>query len=139
MTGSGNGTITVTNIGAPALVVGDTFHLFNKAVVNASGLAVVGGNMTWTNRLAVDGSIQALAAIASYSTNISFTVAGSTLSIKWPATHLGWILQEQTNALTVGLASTNAWFDVLGTASVTGTNYTINPANPTVFYRLRHP
>ncbi len=136
---SGSGTITVTNIGVPALVVGDTFHLFNKAVANGSTLSVVGGSMTWTNRLAVDGTIQALASIANYSTNISVTVTGSTLSIQWPATHLGWILQDQTNALSVGLASTNAWFDVLGTASVTSTNFTVNPANPTVFYRLRHP
>jgi hypothetical protein len=37
----------------------------------------------------------------------------------------------------VGL-NTN-WLDVAGTASVTSTNMAINPANPTVFFRLRHP
>jgi hypothetical protein len=37
----------------------------------------------------------------------------------------------------VGL-STN-WADVAGSASVTNMNFTINPTNPTVFYRMRLP
>jgi hypothetical protein len=42
--------------------------------------------------------------------------------------------------LNVGLiANSNAWFDISNSASVTSTNITINPANPTVFFRLRHP
>ncbi len=70
---------------------------------------------------------------------IQFSVSGSTLALSWP-TNLGWILQNQTNALNVGLTvNSNGWFDVAGSASVTSTNITIVPANPTVFYRLRHP
>jgi autotransporter-associated beta strand protein len=70
---------------------------------------------------------------------IQFSVSGSTLSLSWP-TNLGWILQDQTNTLNVGLvANSNAWFDVSGSASVTSTNITINPANPTMFFRLRLP
>ena len=64
--------------------------------------------MNWTNKLAVDGSIQALSVvstIASYPTNISYSVSGGVLTITWPATHLGWILQNQTNSLSVGLTT----------------------------------
>lgn len=75
--------------------------------------------------------------IATTPTNITVSASGNTLSLSWPASHLGWILQRQTNPLTVGL-STN-WADVAGSASITATNITINPANPAVFYRLRNP
>ena len=63
------------------------------------------------------------------------TNSSHTLSLSWP--YLGWILQSQTNSLNVGI-STN-WVDVAGSASVTQTNITINPATPTEFFRLRYP
>jgi hypothetical protein len=42
----------------------------------------------------------------------------------------------QTNALTVGIS--NNWVDVPGSAATTSTNIVVNPALPTVFYRLRN-
>jgi fibronectin-binding autotransporter adhesin len=75
--------------------------------------------------------------IATNPTNITAVASGNTLALSWPADHLGWILQQQTNSLTTGL-STN-WVDVAGSANITSTNVTINPASPTVFYRLRLP
>jgi autotransporter-associated beta strand protein len=138
----GTGTITVTNLGA-TVVAGDQFYLFNKAVSGGSTMAVTGAGMVWTNLLAVNGSIKALSVTfttAAYATNITASVTGTNLSIGWPATHLGWILQSQTNALSTGLTTaTNTWFDLPGTSSVTQTNLGINPKNPTVLYRLRHP
>lgn len=79
-----------------------------------------------------------LPTVATYPTNISYTVinGGTELSLNWPATHLGWTLQAQTNTLNVGL-TTNGWVDVPGTASVITTNLPIVPGNPAVFYRLR--
>ena len=70
-------------------------------------------------------------------TNLNYSVSGTTLTISWPANYLGWILQSQTNALNVGLNSN--WYDVPGSGSIVATNLPINPANPSVFYRLRHP
>ncbi len=139
LTNGGTGSVSVTNLGA-TLVVGDRFTLFNQPVINGNALTVSGGGANWTNKLALDGSIQVLSlvsSIATYSTNISASVSGSTLTITWPATHLGWILQSQTNTLSNGL-KTN-WVDVAGSASVTSTPITLNPANPTVFFRLRQP
>jgi autotransporter-associated beta strand protein len=139
---TGSGAITVTNVG-PALVIGDTFTLFSEAVSNGAALTVSGGGMNWTNRLALDGSIQALSVFnptANYSTNLTYSFSGGTLTIGWPATHLGWILQSQTNALTTGLATaSNAWTDVAGTGSGTNSLITDNRTNPAVFFRLRHP
>jgi hypothetical protein len=60
-----------------------------------------------------------------------------TLALKWPSTHLAWILQSQSTSLNVSLEIN--WIDVAGSATITSTNITINPALPAAFYRLRHP
>ena len=70
-------------------------------------------------------------------TNIVTSVSGNVLTLSWPADHLGWTLQVQTNTVGVGLRSTN-WVTVLGSQSATSTNFSINRANGTVFYRLTY-
>ena len=65
-------------------------------------------------------------------TNITAIVSGKTLTIAWPADHLGWILQAQTNGL-----STGQWFDLPGSDAVNAVVIPINPANTSVFYRQR--
>ena len=142
LTNSGTGTLTVTNLGVPALAIGDSFKIFSGAVSNGAAITVTGGGMNWNNKLAVDGSIQALSVattMASYSTNITASVinGGTTLNVKWPTTHLGWELMMQTNTLAGGLG--NNWVTNYGTASVTSTNLPINPNNGSVFYKLVHP
>jgi autotransporter-associated beta strand protein len=133
-----NGVVTVNNLG-PVLVVGDKFTLFSAAVSGGDTLSVTGGSATWLNNLATDGSItvQTVSTIAGYSTNISYHVSGNSMTISWPATHLGWILQSQTNSLSTGL-STN-WVNMAGTATVTSTNIPVSATVPTAFYRLAHP
>jgi len=75
--------------------------------------------------------------IASNPTNITASVNGATLNLSWPADHIGWILQSQTNSLGDGL-DTN-WVDITGSGAGTSVSFSINPAKPTVFFRLRHP
>jgi 4-phytase/acid phosphatase len=65
-------------------------------------------------------------------TNITASVSSNTLTIAWPADHIGWILQAQTNSL-----STGQWFDLPGSDVVNAVFIPINPANTSVFYRLR--
>jgi len=60
LTNLGAGTVTITNLGVAALVPGDTFYIFSGAISNGAALSIAGGGVTWSNRLAVDGSIQAL-------------------------------------------------------------------------------
>jgi autotransporter-associated beta strand protein len=55
-TGTGN-KVTVNNLG-PALKPGDKFNLFSKAVTGGGSMYVVGAGVTWSNYLALDGSIQ---------------------------------------------------------------------------------
>jgi hypothetical protein len=70
-------------------------------------------------------------------TNIAMVVTNNTLALSWPADHLGWHLQVQTNAPGAGLGTN--WVTLPGSESVTGANITINPANGAVFYRLISP
>jgi autotransporter-associated beta strand protein len=140
LSNTGTGTLTVTNLGS-TLAIGNTFKLFSKPLSNGSALTVIGAGMNWTNKLAVDGSIAVLSVantIATNPTNILFSVVGGTnLVLSWPADHIGWLLQVQTNTLVKGLGTN--WIDVTGTSSVDSTNFIINPANESVFYRLIHP
>ena len=75
----GGGTLTVANLG-PALAVNDSFKVFNKAVTSGQTIAVTGGGATWTNKLAVDGSIAvlSLAPPAVPATNLTIQAIGST-------------------------------------------------------------
>jgi 4-phytase/acid phosphatase len=65
-------------------------------------------------------------------TNITASVSSKTLTIAWPANHIGWILQAKTNDLSSG-----QWFDLPGSDVVNAVVIPINPANTSVFYRLR--
>ncbi len=137
----GGGTVTVSNLG-PALVAGRSFKLFNQPLVNGGGMTIVttpalGAGLGWTNGLAVDGTIGLVQTVALNPTNITTSVSGNQLTLTWPSDHLGWVLQAQTNSLSTGLG--NIWFDVAGSGSSTTAIYTLNPANPTVFFRLRSP
>jgi len=67
-------------------------------------------------------------------TNIATSVSANTLTLAWPADHLGWILQALTNDLTSA-----SWFDLPGTGDTNSVVIPMDPANPAVFYRLRQP
>jgi len=94
----------------------------------------------WTGLTGVEtltngaGSLTVLGSIASNPTNITFSVSGTTLTLAWPADHLGWIAQSNS----VGLLNTN-WFDVPNSQTGTQINVSLNPALTNVFYRSRHP
>ena len=134
-----NGSLTVTNLG-PALAGGDTFKLFNHAVTGSFSpvnLPSLPPGSSWTNRLAVDGSIAVISTVNPNPTNITVTVSGNNLTLSWPPDHTAWRLQSQTNSLSVGIYSN--WFDVTGATTTNQVVIPMNPANPTVFYRMVYP
>jgi hypothetical protein len=65
---------------------------------------------------------------------IACTLSDSVLTLNWPASYLGWLLQSNS----VGLASSN-WSTVLGSGSATSFPIPIDPAGTNVFYRLISP
>lgn len=142
ITATGGAALTVTNWG-PALQAGDTFQLFNQAVAGFTSvnlpLTDANNNMvyTWTNKVAINGSIQVLASVPPVNTtptNILVQTSNGHLTLSWPLDHIGWMLQVQTNTVAIGL-STN-WVDMVGSST---TNQVIIPAAPTdgcVYFRL---
>jgi autotransporter-associated beta strand protein len=131
-------TLVITNAGNP-LTGGEVFQLFSKPVSGFESvtLPVISSPLSWTNRLAIDGTIAVLGSIVNTNPPVlASTVTGNTLTLSWPADHTGWQLQAQTNSLSVGL-STN-WVNVAGTSSTNQISLPANPANGVVFYRLTY-
>jgi hypothetical protein len=130
--------LVVTNVG-PALTNGSSFTLFpvgNTGSFASVTLPPLTGSLSWnTSALASSGTIS-VANVSTVPTNITFSATGNQLDLSWPADHLGWTLQGQTNPITTGIWTN--WFDIPGTSAATNYSVLINPLNPTVFYRLRY-
>jgi autotransporter-associated beta strand protein len=139
------GTLSVANLGG-TFVAGDKFTLFSAgnhvgsfATLNLPALT---GSLTWSNSLAVDGSIQVVTAstVNANPTNITTSVSGNTLTLSWPADHTGWRLLVQTNTAGAGLSpATNAWYTVPGSTSVNSVTITMDPTKGSIFYELAYP
>jgi|GEM_PF-477343 len=133
------GTLQLITNGAAALAAGDSFTLFNAGSLAGNFARVAGspgaGLGYYFNPSS--GVLKVVAAGFDNPTNLTATIAGSTMTISWPPTHLGWFLQAQTNSLTSGLGAN--WFDLPGSDTNTQAVIYLVPTNPTVFYRLRHP
>jgi autotransporter-associated beta strand protein len=68
-------------------------------------------------------------------TNIVISVSGNQLTLGWPSSHLGWLLQ--TNS--VSLLKTDAWVSVPGSGNTNQFILTIDPAQTNVFFRMLKP
>jgi autotransporter-associated beta strand protein len=142
------GSLTVSNAG-PTLMAGQRFVLFSGPVTGTFGAVNLptgelnGTTYTWTDNLSTDGSITVASVVPPVDTtptNVTATVSGSDLTLSWPTSHIGWTLQVQTNARSVGLTvATNTWFDVAGSAATNSVTIPTSKSDPTVFYRLRLP
>jgi len=118
-------TLSTTNP-MPVPGLDQTYNFFVRQIVN--GTAV--GGIAYIVQTAGQDTNGIIGAALVGVTNNGF----SSLQLSWPANHLGWQLQVNTNALN----STN-WQAVGGS---TGTNQMALPINPTVgnaFYRLVYP
>ena len=128
----GGATININNTG-PNLVLGNRFQLFNKAAVGFTNVNVspaLDAGLALQDNLAVDGSVQVVAAVVAAPV-LGMAQAGNALTFTW--TGSGYKLQSQTNGLGAGLGS--VWFDYPG-GGTSPVGVTIDPANPTVFFRL---
>jgi autotransporter-associated beta strand protein len=113
---------------------GQQFTLFSGAgTTNASNFSSILGTPSGFAFTFTNGVLSVLSTGPSGSSHLTNSVTGSSLSLSWG---LGWKLQMQTNNLSAGLRAN--WVYVTdGTA--TSTNITINPNQPTAFYRLVYP
>jgi autotransporter-associated beta strand protein len=125
---SAGGTVTVSNLGS-SLQAGDTFRVFSANTYSGS-FAVSGAGATWV----LTNGVLAVTGMAGERPVLQMSHAGNTLSFSWSGT---FKLQAQTNALGIQLGDSN-WLDY-PSGSTSPVSVTINPANPSVFFRLRSP
>ena len=96
------------------------------------------GTLTVNNNVTLNGGgayIRVNKSLSPAQSNDVVVVSGGNLNLSWPADHTGWTLQAQTNTLGAGL-STN--WATLGYTTTNAVSFPIDPANPTVFYRLTY-
>lgn len=126
------GTLTVTNL-AGALAGGQSYQLFYATNHTGNFSAIAGSpgaGLDWKFNTASG----VLTIYSTVPTNMTAAVSGGQLQLSWPVDHLGWILQAQTNALTVGLGTN--WVSIPGSAAATQFTAPLDAGNPSVFYRL---
>jgi autotransporter-associated beta strand protein len=120
------------------LAVGNSFKLFSAPAYSGNFAYILGSpgpGLVWSFN--PSSGIVSVNNLASNPTNIAinFSASAATITVSWPTDHLGWLLQSQTNSFGLG----SNWVDVAGSGSVNSINFPINPANPSVFYRLSQP
>jgi fibronectin-binding autotransporter adhesin len=137
------GTLALTNL-AGTITASNSFKLFSAAGYSGMFAALTpvspGLNLAWnTNTLTTDGTLRVvsttLVAIAASSAPACLPPS-SCLNLSWPADHIGWRLQSQTNPVSVGLGTN--WHDVPNSIATNQMTFTCDPAG-TVFYRLVFP
>ncbi len=126
------GTLHLTNLSGN-LAGGDTFKLFDAASSSGNFSAISGSpgaGLDWkfnpaTGTLVIYSTVPA---------GLVFGIANNNLSISWPADHVGWMLQVQTNDLNAGLGTN--WISIPSSAGETQFTAPLDAGNSSVFYRL---
>jgi hypothetical protein len=115
-----NASLTFANTG----LANGTLYYFVVSAVNASGEGV--------NSAEVSARPTSAAPVP-----LGRATVGDQLLLHWPADHIGWVLQAQTNSLVVGL-STN-WSDIADSTETNQVPMPMNAAHGAVFFRLMRP
>jgi autotransporter-associated beta strand protein len=125
------GTLTIANVGG-ALSAGDTFTIVNAGAFTGNFTSIAGSAGAGL-AYGFNPTNGVLSVVSTGSTPPALNVsrAGSTLTFSW--SEAGFKLQSQTNNLSTGLNGN--WFDYPG-GGTSPVGVTINPANPSVFFRL---
>src|SRR5439155_14932606 len=136
------GTLTLSNV-AGTLTASNAFKLFSAASYRG-GFATLtpaspGQGLAWnTNTLAADGTLRVLStspATITVTRDALCAPSSQCLTLSWPADHIGWRLQAQTNAYGLG---TN-WLDVPNSSATGQMTFPLDPTAGCVFYRLVYP
>lgn len=132
------GTLVLSNF-AGVITPSNAFKLFSATAYRGAFVALSpaspGPGLAWnTNTLTSDGTLRI---VSTSPVPISSARSASLLALSWPADHIGWRLQRQTNSLSVGLSGN--WVNVPNSAATNQMTFTIDPTAGCVFYRLVYP
>lgn len=132
-----SGILDVINTG-PAPASGNSYKLFDAPSYGGSfdstSFPSLPGGLSWVDNLAASGSIAVLGSGAG-SPVITLSRAAQLLILSWDSgTFTGYSVQGQTNSGGIG----TVWVDT-GSGTVSPFVTTIDPSNPSVFFRLFKP
>jgi len=82
-------------------------------------------------------SVTVVAPVNTTRPTLTNSVSGGTLNLSWPTDHIGFRLEVQTNALSVGISSN--WVTWAGSSTTNAISVPLDVTNPTVFFRLIYP
>jgi hypothetical protein len=103
-----------------------------QPITSAAGLTLGGAQVANYTTTGATGAVTIQ--VNTNPTNIVESASNNALTLSWSPDHTGWILQAQTNDVTVGL--TGNWVNVAGSDSTNQMVIPVDPNNGTVFYRL---
>jgi len=137
------GSLTVTNLGPDALVLGNSFQLFSATSYSGAfstiTLPPLSGGLVWSNQLLANGTITVasqaapgIGGVTQTGTNLVFNVTNGTASGTWSLLTATNVVVPVTSWTT---NSTGA-FDGLGHATITNG---VNAGEPKRFYRIMTP
>ncbi len=132
------GTLMLSNL-AGTITASNAFKLFSANSYGGAFSALIpaspGQDLAWnTNTFATDGTLRV---VSTSPVSITNTASENLLTLSWPADHLGWRLQVQTNSLSVGLGTN--WLDVPNSIATNEMTFTRDRTAGCVFYRLVYP
>ena len=129
------GALVLSNL--TGITASNSFKLFSAETYRGAfaTLNPASPGLAWnTNTLALDGTLRILSTSPVTITN---SASANLISLSWPADHIGWRLQVQTNSLSVGLNAN--WVEVPGSVTTNQMIFPNDPALGCVFYRLVYP
>lgn len=126
VTGDSITSVSLTSAGAPSGAAVATYPIVPSAAV---GTGLANYNISYNN-----GTMTVVQTVNLTPTNVVTAISGNTLTLQWPADHIGWFLQSNS----VSLVNTSAWFNVTGSDTTNKVNITLDPNKPNVFYRMKY-
>ena len=130
------GTLIITNKGG-SLNPGDQFNVFSAGATTGNFTTILGApgpQLAWS---LTNGILSLISTVNLQPVALDQIVAGNQLILAWPADHLGWHLQWQTNTTAAGLGTN--WMDIPGTAALSAFTNVLDPLSGPTFYRLTYP
>lgn len=149
--GNIRGIITMTNIGNVPFAVGQTFLVvsnnfnlpntpLNPNIDFVFEPASPGPGMMWDgSELATNGIVKIVAAPLE-PPQVQVVWSAGQLTLQWPDSHIGWVLQRQVRSLAEGLSlRPEDWETIAGSGQTNRYTVTVGTAAEAVFYRLVQP
>jgi autotransporter-associated beta strand protein len=132
-----NGTVTVTNGAVLNLNFIGTNQIAALVLNGASQPAGIYNAANSAPYLSGAGNLLIGTPVATSPPSISYTSGSGALALSWPADHIGWRLEAQTNSLAAGLGTN--WVTVENSPATNQVTIPLSTTNGSVFFRLVYP